>query len=159
MKLTAKESYALLTKYGCYVTEVCDKCHRLLGPVRFSRHGRGGQWCSRECRDGGKAHAPGTCLRCGRSLHGLRRGTRFCSDTCRKRENRRSRTTQISRDAPLKTMGLQSAVNPTHHDAQKDILGSANECLDAPSSPILHDSGGNGTAEIKMDKPKQPSLF
>jgi len=46
-------------------------------------------------------------------------------------------------------MGLQSAVNPTHHDAQKDILGSANECLDAPSSPILHDSAGNGTAETK----------
>jgi hypothetical protein len=41
-------------------------------------------------------------------MAGLRRGTRFCSDTCRKRENRKSQTGQISRDEQLKTQGLQT---------------------------------------------------
>jgi hypothetical protein len=80
----------------------------LLGPVRFMRSGEDDVWCSRECRDGASAHAPGTCLTCRASLAGLRRGTKFCSDTCRKRENRKSQTLQISRDAQLKTKGLQT---------------------------------------------------
>jgi len=50
MFLTTEQSYALLEKHGCYVTEVCDKCSRLLGPVRYTRKGEDGVWCSRECR-------------------------------------------------------------------------------------------------------------
>jgi hypothetical protein len=118
MRLTAKQSYALLEKHGCYVSEACDKCGQILGPVRYTRQGQLGEWCSRECRDGAEAHAPGTCLTCKASLTGLRRGTKFCSDTCRKRENRKSQTAQISRDEQLKTHALQTrfevSANPGH---------------------------------------------
>src|SRR5215469_4379312 len=108
MKLTKAQSYALLEKHSCYASEACDKCGHILGPVRYTRRGESGAWCSRECRDGKEAHAPGTCLTCRASLAGLRRGTKFCSDTCRKRENRKSQTLQISRDEELKTQGLQT---------------------------------------------------
>jgi hypothetical protein len=107
MRLTVQQSYALLEKHGCYATEACDKCGQILGPVRYTRRSESGAWCSRKCRDGKKAHAPGTCLTCRSSLAGLRRGTKFCSDTCRKRENRKSQTAQISRDEQLKTKRLQ----------------------------------------------------
>jgi hypothetical protein len=50
MHLTTQQSYELLAKHGCYVTEVCDKCGQLLGHVRYTRKGDGGVWCSRECR-------------------------------------------------------------------------------------------------------------
>src|SRR5215475_9777855 len=85
MKLAMAQKYALLAKHGCFVIEACDKCGRLLGPVRFARQGKSGVWCSRQCRDGKDAHAPGTCQGCGASLNGMKRGTKWCSDTCRKR--------------------------------------------------------------------------
>ena len=119
MKLTTEESYTLLKKYGCYVTEACDKCRQILGPVRYAR-----RWCSRECRDGKEAHAPGTCLTCRSSLAGLRRGTKFCSDTCRKRENRKSQTAQISRDEQLKTQGLQNRLRVSAIHGHSGGLGS-----------------------------------
>lgn len=50
MRLTVLQSYELLAKHGCYVTEVCDKCGQLLGPVQYTRRGEIGVWCSRECR-------------------------------------------------------------------------------------------------------------
>ena len=56
MRLTTAQSYALLEKFGCYVIEACDKCGRMLGPVRFTCRGEGGVWCSRECR--GDAERP-----------------------------------------------------------------------------------------------------
>jgi hypothetical protein len=99
-----------LRERGVYATEACDCCGRILGAVRYTKAGESGAWCSRQCRDGADAHAPGTCWTCGASLAGLRRGTKFCSGTCRKRENRKSRSTQISRDEQLKTQGLQAAV-------------------------------------------------
>jgi hypothetical protein len=108
MRLTTKQSYALLEKHGCYASEACDTCGHILGPVRLTRRGERRVWCSRECRDGKEAHTPRTCLTCKASLAGLRRGTKFCSGTCRKRENRKSQTTQISRDEQLKTQGLQT---------------------------------------------------
>src|SRR6516162_2416515 len=37
MLLTVMQSYELLAKYGCYVTEACDKCGQILGPVRYTR--------------------------------------------------------------------------------------------------------------------------
>lgn len=48
--LTVQQSHELLAKHGCYVTEACDKCGQLLGPVRYTRKGEEGMWCSRECR-------------------------------------------------------------------------------------------------------------
>jgi hypothetical protein len=50
MRLTAKQGYALLDKHGSYITEVCDRCDRGIGAVRFTRRGDAGVWCSRECR-------------------------------------------------------------------------------------------------------------
>jgi hypothetical protein len=108
MRLTTKQSYALLEKHGCYASGACDKCGQILDSVRYTRRSGNGAWCSRDCRDGKEARAPGTCQTCKASLAGLRRGTKFCSDTCRKRENRKSQTAQISRDEQLKTQGLQA---------------------------------------------------
>jgi hypothetical protein len=56
MKLTTKQSYELLERFGCYVTEACDKCGKLLGPVRYTQKGDPEVWCSRECR--GEAPRP-----------------------------------------------------------------------------------------------------
>ena len=109
MKIS-NELQKLLRERGVYVTEVCDRCSQILGPVRYTRAGDSGVWCSRECRDGAHAHTPGTCRNCGAALTGLRRGTRACSSTCRKRENRKSQTPQISRDEPLETKGLQAGL-------------------------------------------------
>jgi hypothetical protein len=97
MRLTREQSYALLEKHGCYVTEVCDKCGQILGPVRFTRRDDSGVWCSRECRDGSEAHTPGTCKGCGARLpEGKRRGGLYCDDSCRKIATR-SRTDELSR--------------------------------------------------------------
>lgn len=52
MPITEEQSRTLLAKYGVYVTEVCDKCGKILGHVRFTRYGEPGAWCCRECRDG-----------------------------------------------------------------------------------------------------------
>lgn len=124
MKLTTPQSYELLAKHGCYVTAACDKCGQILGPVRYTRKGEDHAWCSRECRDGKEAHAPGTCLTCKASLAGLRRGTKFCSDTCRKRENRKSQTAQNSRDEHLKTQGLQTRLRVSAIHGHSAGLGS-----------------------------------
>jgi hypothetical protein len=80
MRLTEEQSRSLLVKHGAYVTEVCDKCGKILGPVRFTRYGQTGEWCS----DGFERKA-GTCLGCGVPLNGKRKGAVFCSDVSRKR--------------------------------------------------------------------------
>jgi hypothetical protein len=84
MRLTEEQSRALLAKHGLYVTEACDRCGKLLGPVRFTRSGESGKWCSRLCRDGVE-HKVGVCRGCGASLEGKRKGALFCSDVCRMR--------------------------------------------------------------------------
>jgi hypothetical protein len=50
VKLTTEQSHELLNRFGVYVTEACDKCTKLLGPVRFTRKDEAVEWCSRECR-------------------------------------------------------------------------------------------------------------
>jgi hypothetical protein len=84
MRLTEEQSLALLERYGAFVTEVCDKCGKILGSIRFTRFGQNGEWCSKHCRDGFE-RKPGICLGCGVALNGKRRGAVFCSDVCRKR--------------------------------------------------------------------------
>lgn len=54
MRLTEKQSRELIAKHGVYVTEACDKCGQILGPVRFTRKDEAGEWCSRQCRDGAR---------------------------------------------------------------------------------------------------------
>ena len=97
MHLTGEQSYELLAKHGIYANEACDRCGQILGPVPFTRKGEPGVWCSRECRDGAEAHAPGTCKGCGAKLpEGKRRGSLYCDDACRKLAGR-SRTSELSR--------------------------------------------------------------
>jgi hypothetical protein len=109
MKLSA-ELQGPLRERGVYANEACDRCGRILGPVRFTHSEDFGVWCSRECRDGSDAHAPGTCWTCGASLAGLRRGTKFCSDVCRVRFSRKSQTSQNSRNEPLERQDLEAGV-------------------------------------------------
>lgn len=97
MRLNTQQAYEALEKYGCYLTEACDKCGQLLGPVRFTLKGEKGVWCSRECRDGAETYEPGTCKGCGARLpEGKRRGSLFCDDACRKLAGR-SKTSGLSR--------------------------------------------------------------
>ena len=107
MQMTPEQSYALLDKHGCYVTEACDKCSQILGPVRYTRKGDSGVWCSRQCRDGAEAHEPKTCRHCRAKLpEGKRRGAVFCDDACRKAFRRQNdpiqapETLKLSRTKP-----------------------------------------------------------
>lgn len=88
MHLTNEQSYALFENHGCYVKEVCDRCATAIHYAnRFTIRGQAGVRCSRECRDGKEAHAPGICEGCGVALSRKRKGSRFCSDVCRMRQN------------------------------------------------------------------------
>ena len=84
MQLSEMQSHELLQTHSVYVTEACDRCTRILGPICWTVQGQPGVWCSTKCRDGfdHKAH---TCYGCGVSLNGKRKHARFCSDVCRKR--------------------------------------------------------------------------
>jgi hypothetical protein len=108
MQIGLETSTSMLERFGVFAREACDRCGKVLGPVRFTRAGEDGAWCSRDCRDGADAPEPGTCQVCRASLAGVRRGTRFCSATCRKRGHRESRTGQNSRDRTRKTKDLQT---------------------------------------------------
>jgi hypothetical protein len=55
MKLADEQSRKILAQYGCWITEACDRCRKLLGAVRYTRRGEPGEWCSELCRDGVKA--------------------------------------------------------------------------------------------------------
>ena len=97
MKLSAEQQAAIRERYGVCVNEACDKCGQVLGRVRFTCKDEPGEWCSRECRDGVEAHAPGTCKGCGARLpEGKRRGALYCDDACRKLATR-SRTGELTR--------------------------------------------------------------
>ena len=58
MKLTARQAYELLEKNGSYITEICDRCGKGIGPVRLTRKDDPGVCYGRECRDGKEAHPP-----------------------------------------------------------------------------------------------------
>lgn len=53
MRIKAEKSVELFKQFNLYSNEICDTCRKLLGNVRWTRHGdRDGAWCSQECRDG-----------------------------------------------------------------------------------------------------------
>jgi hypothetical protein len=112
MRLTEAQSRELLAKYGAYVNEVCDKCGKILGPIRFTRCGQKGEWCSKGCRDGFE-RKPGTCLGCGVSLRGMRKGAVFCSDVCRKRW--RVEILRIIAETNIQNSGLADGVSGSRH--------------------------------------------
>jgi hypothetical protein len=112
MKLTKAQSHALLKKHNCFVSEACDKCGQILGPVRFTRKGESGEWCSRECRDGAETQTPGICKACRARLpEGKRRGTHFCDDACRKAAAR-SKTAELSRTKTPIYAGFSNEKDP-----------------------------------------------
>jgi hypothetical protein len=102
MKLTARQSYALLEKHGCYITEICEACGKGIGPVRFTRRGDSGVWCSGECRDGKERRQPATCRHCRAVLpKAKRRGAVFCDDACKQAAYRSKPVLQSPRKAKL----------------------------------------------------------
>jgi len=112
MLLTVQQSYELLANYGCFAREICDECGTVLAAVRFIRKGEAHAWCSRECRDGKEAHAPGTCRGCHAKLpNGKRRGAFYCDDACRKAHERAS-DTKLSRTKPSIYKGFYSLPGP-----------------------------------------------
>ncbi len=97
MLLTIRQAYELLAKHGMFAREICDKCGRVLGAVRFTRRGDANVWCNRECRDGAEANAPGTCKHCNATLlSGKRKGSRFCDDACKQAAHRSKPSRQAS---------------------------------------------------------------
>ncbi len=46
MRLSEEQSREVSQKHGVYVSEACDKCGKILGPVRFTRSGQSGEWCN-----------------------------------------------------------------------------------------------------------------
>jgi len=107
MRITEEQSRALLESYGAFVTEACDKCGKILGPIRFTRYGQMGEWCSKGCRDGFERKT-GTCLGCGVPLNGKREGAVFCSDVCRKRS--RAKVLRGIAETPIEKSGLRGAI-------------------------------------------------
>ena len=84
MRLTAEQQAAVFAAYDIWVNEACDRCTRFLAEVRWTREDMPETYCSRLCRDG-VARLKGRCDGCGVDLAGKRRGARWCSDTCRMR--------------------------------------------------------------------------
>jgi hypothetical protein len=55
MTPTLQQSYELLSKYGCYIIAIYDKCGRDgLGSMRYTRKDDRGVWCFFECRGDGE---------------------------------------------------------------------------------------------------------
>jgi hypothetical protein len=131
MRLTVEQSYMLLEKHGCYVSEACDNCGQILGPVRYTRKDSTGAWCSRKCRDGGEAHEPGTCKACRAMLpEGKRRGTLYCDDACRK-SAARSRSGDLSRTNRPIYAGFCTDFRAGRHEALIAPFEAENEAIEA----------------------------
>ncbi len=108
MILPAEVRRRLQEERCIYVTEACDHCGQLLGPIRFTRKDESGVWCSRECRDGKETHAPGTCKHCHATLpKNQRRGASYCDHACKQAAYRSKTDTKPVLDAKL------SVTNPT----------------------------------------------
>jgi endogenous inhibitor of DNA gyrase (YacG/DUF329 family) len=135
MQLTQVQSRDLLQKHGVYVTEACDKCGKILGPVRFTRAGQAGEWCSKRCRDGFE-RKPGACLGCGVSLNGKRKGAVFCSDVCRKRW--RIEIYRIIAETPIEKSALSDAILASRWGYSLKLGKSSSEAVIAKSvTPTL----------------------
>jgi len=74
----------LQIEHGIYVIEACNKCGSLIGPVRWTRAGEPGTWCSAICRDGVEAVAAREHRQSGRPR-------KYESNADRQRAYRRSR--------------------------------------------------------------------
>jgi hypothetical protein len=111
MQKNQKQAREAWRTHGVYLTEACDACGRLLGPVRFTHRGGSGVWCSRACRDG-VDHSPIVCRGCGSSLIGKRKDSMYCHRTCRMRAVRK----QVQDSAnivntPIQNTGVADAIS------------------------------------------------
>jgi len=97
MHLTEWQSWTVLENYGAFVTEVCDKCGKILGWIRFTRYRQNGEWCSKACRDGFERKA-GTCMGCGVPLKASVKVP--CFAVIRAENAGASRTAKLSRKRP-----------------------------------------------------------
>jgi len=112
MKLTTKQSYELLEKHGCYITEICDKCGRGLGPVRFTRRGESGVWCSWECR--GEFERPAI-LKPGRPRKYKNAADRRAAKTKQQRNYRSGPCVEKTVCSGKETKDLQTQKTPLSH--------------------------------------------
>lgn len=109
MRLTEAQSRELLRTHGAYVTEACDGCGKILGPIRYTSHREKGECCSQLCRDGVERKA-GVCRNCATPLNGKRKGSIYCDRTCRMRAVRKaSKDSQIIVNTPTQDKGLTEA--------------------------------------------------
>ena len=124
MRLTEAHRDLLRTR-GVYATEACDKCGQILGPVRYSRYGEKGEWCSRLCRDGVE-HKAGACRGCETSLNGRRKGAIYCGRTCRMRTVRKqSRDSEFIVNTPIDKSGLTDAILPYGYEGSREVAARA----------------------------------
>jgi hypothetical protein len=113
VRLTEVQSRGLLAKHGVHVSEACDTCGKILGPVRYTRKDQPGVWCSKSCRDGVE-HRAGLCRGCGTSLNGKRKDSIYCGRTCRMRVTRKEgQDSQIIVNTPLQNRPLTDAILPS----------------------------------------------
>jgi hypothetical protein len=134
MRLTTTQGYDLLEKHGAYIAELCDACGQGIGPIRFTRRGDAGVWCSRECRGGKDTYVPGTCRECRAALpRGKRRGSVFCDDACKQARHRSKPVLQRPRPGKLSVTNrsIYAAFSPkntgdgvrSHPGASSCVLG------------------------------------
>jgi len=132
MQLTEAQSRELLRIHGAYVTEACDGCGKILGPVRYTSWGGKGEWCSQLCRDG-VGWKVGVCRGCGTPLNGKRKDAIYCSRTCRMRNVRRAiQESANSVNTPIVNKGLADKISTLGHRDPRTKPGpnqkSSNAC-------------------------------
>lgn len=112
MLLSREQVKKLRLERNVCADEACSKCGKVLGETRLTSSNRPGEWCSRECRDGANALTPGKCRGCNTPLTGLRKGTIWCSNTCRMRHH--SRSSKPIHPLPCNTLQTALAISPNH---------------------------------------------
>ena len=133
MRLTEAQSRELLTTHGAYVAEACDRCGKIFGPVRYTRQGEKGEWCSQHCRDGVERKV-GACRGCETPLNGKRKDAIYCNRTCRMRKVRRAiHESAISVNTPIADKGLTGAISSVGSPDTKKPVITPQVSLDARS--------------------------
>lgn len=117
MRLARGQSYALLERFGCYVTHMCDKCGKVLAPVSYTRKGESGEWCSAECR--------------GDISRLMRRGGR--PQKYRSREEKRAAKTRQQQVYRANGRGVEKTL--LHSATNKELAGAKNASLVVPPYP------------------------
>jgi hypothetical protein len=144
--------------HGVYVTETCDKCGTVLGPIRWALRDEPGAWCSQKCRDG-EEHRHGVCRGCGTPLAGKRRGAIYCGRTCRMRTVRKAIENPPNIvNTPIANKGLTGAIcelgykgQPKHRTDEPERPGGASrtnmKTREATAATLRHSKSRLATKE------------